>query len=675
MGSRVRVYELARELGLENTELIELLNEEGLEVKSHSSSIEEDIADLIREHVIAERQEERARVEERLVADVSEDEEDEDLDEGETDKEIHLKPPVVVRDLAEALGKKPNELIGQLMTMNVFASINQVVDLPIVEQLCERNGFRFVRERRKAKAKTAPAPKAAEPQGARPVVAGNVPRPPVVAFMGHVDHGKTSLQDAVRNTKVTAGEAGGITQHIGASVITHEGKQITFIDTPGHEAFTAMRARGANSTDIAIIVVAADDGVMPQTIEAIKHAKAAGVPMIVAINKMDLPGANPDKVLLGLQRCEVHTEDWGGDVGVVRVSAQTGEGLDDLLERILLESEMMELKCDPAAACEALVIEAQLEQGMGPTANILVQNGTLKVGDIVLCGQLYGKVKAMIDCQGKRVKSAGPSCPVKLLGLSGVAEAGARLQTMSDEREAKRIAEERAHEARQGELGLTRSSTLEDLFQKMQDESMLEIKIILKTDVRGSIEAIVDSLQKIKSEKIRVNIVHSSVGEISENDVLLAAASGAILVGFHVRVMPNINRIAKAKGVEIRLYTIIYELLSDIEDAMRGKLAPELRETPLGEASILQIFNVTKTGKICGCMVNGGLMRVGAAARVYRESELIYKGHISSLRRFQDDVKEVRSGLECGIKLDNFEDFEVDDRIEAFDVQKLAAQL
>lgn len=691
MGTRIRIYELARELGLTNAELIDLLRKEGIEVKSHASTIEEELAELVRDQVISKRQAQQGPVippevlgdeTESTSAETAEEEEadiEEAAEETGGTAEIHLKPPVVLRDLAEKLGKKPNELIGELMTLNVFATINQVIDTDIVRQLCERHGFELVTERRTRKAKEkakgkgrkekAPATKPAA------ITEGTAPRPPVVTFLGHVDHGKTSLQDAIRETKVTADEAGGITQHIGASSVYQNGQKITFVDTPGHEAFTSMRARGANVTDVAIIVVAADDGVMPQTIEAINHARAADVPIVVALNKMDLPGANPDKVLVGLQQQEINVEDWGGDVGVVRVSAVTKDGLDDLLERILLEAEMLELKCTPSKAGQGVVLEAELESGMGATTNVLVRDGTIHVGDIILCGQHYGRIKALIDGHGNRVDSAGPSDAVRVLGLSGVPQAGQEFTTVAKEREAKAVAQKRATEARQQELSVSRHTNLEDLFQQIEQESLAELKLILKADVRGSLEAITDSLEKMKSEKIRLNILHTGVGEITENDVLLAAASDAILVGFHVRVMPAVNRTAKREGVQIRLYTVIYELLEDIEDAMRGQLAPEEREKVLGNAEILKVFNVSRTGKICGCVVNDGLVRVGAGARVYRENELLYKGRIQSLRRYQDDVREVRSGIECGIKLDHFEDFEVGDVVEAFEVEKLAPEL
>ncbi|MCK5803714.1 MAG: translation initiation factor IF-2, partial [Lentisphaeria bacterium] len=589
--------------------------------------------------------------------------------------ELHLKAPITVRDLAIGLGAKPNQLIGELMTMNVFAAINQVLEVELVERVCERHGVKFVRERRakaKAKAKEQRRSKDAKDKRAGKAVS----RAPVVAFLGHVDHGKTSLQDYIRKTKVADGEAGGITQHIGASVVeTEAGRQLTLLDTPGHEAFTSMRARGANATDIAVLVVAADDGVMPQTIEAINHTKAADVTIVVAMNKMDLPGANPDKVMLGLQQNGIMPEAWGGDVGLCPVSAITGEGIDDLLERIVLESEMLELSAFPEGECEALVIEAQLESAMGTTASALVRNGTLHVGDVMLCGKYWGRVKALIDSTGKRVKSAGPSTPVKVLGLNGVPEAGDILTICLNERVAKARAQEAITEFRATELGSSRGTTLEDLFLKMEEESRLELKLVLKADVHGSLEAITESLEKIESEKISAKVIHGAVGEVTENDVSLAAASGATIIGFNIRAMPGVNKMAKQRGVEIRLYGVIYELLEQIEDAMIGKLEPDQRETPIGEAEIIQVISTSKVGRICGCRVNGGVIRVGASARVKREDEVIYNGLIASLRRFKDDVREVRSGLECGIGLQNFEEFEEGDMIEAFEITEIRPEL
>ena len=690
MSDKVRVYDLARELGLTPKELIAMLEKEGFTVKSHSSTLEADIADLIRDAVITSRQKKQAANQAAAAAAAAPKEKPaKDASKAKpatekTDKaapqqpkeaaaeeppaekpELHLKTPITVGALAEGLGKKPNELIFTLMSMNIFAAITQILEVETVEKICDKFGVKFIRERRE-KPRENDKPKSSEPtaEGEYPMET----RPPVVCFMGHVDHGKTSLQDYIRHTHVTAGESGGITQHIGASVAKVGDQTITFLDTPGHEAFTTMRARGAKSTDIAVLVVAADDGVMPQTIEAINHAKAAGIPIVVAMNKMDLPGADPDKVLLGLQQHGLTPEDWGGDVAVVPVSAVTGQGIDDLLERILLEAEMLELKAAPSAPFEGLVIEAQMESGRGPTANIIVQNGTLRLGDYLLCGTCYGKVKALIDSFGKPVKRALPSTPIKVMGLNGVPEAGDKIVTCTNEREAKERAEEEIERKKNESLNVERKTSLEDIFSMLDKAEKPELKIVLKTDVRGSLEAITENIAKIKNDKITANIIHSGVGEISENDIVLAAASKAIIIGFHVRVMPGVNKLAKQKGVDIRLYSVIYELLEQVDKAMKGQLAPETRETPLGEAEIIQIFQTSKAGRICGCRVKSGVMKINAKCKVFRDKELIYLGHVQSLKHFKEDVREISAGNECGIRLDNFEEFEVGDRLELFNV-------
>ena len=685
---KIRVYELARELGLNNKDLLALLEKEGFEVRSHSSTIEAEDADLIRKQVIAERQRQDSEsivttldVDAELEAaeeqeQESEEGDDEDAEEGD-EHELHLKTPITVRDLAEALKKKPNELIGMLMTMNIFAAINQVLDVELVEKICERHGVKFIRERRE-KPQEKGAARFERKASADALPRKKVGRPPVVVFMGHVDHGKTSLQDYIRDTKVTKGESGGITQHIGASVAQVGDETITFLDTPGHAAFTAMRARGANATDIAVLVVAASEGVMPQTIEAINHAKAANVPIIVAMNKIDLPSANPDKVYTGLQQNGINPEQWGGDSAVIPVSALTGEGIDDLLERILLEAEMLELNADLNAAFEGLVIEAQMEAGMGPTANILVRNGVLRVGDCLLCGQAWGRVKAIIDTHGKRLPKAGPSTPVKIMGLSSVPDAGEPITLCANEQKARTLAQEEIDRVHSASLKVERSinlSNLDDWFNTQKSNDKPELGLILKTDVRGSLEALVESINGLKSDRITAKIIHSGVGEITESDVVLADASDAIILGFHVRVMPGVNRLAKQKGVDIRLYSIIYELLDELKEAMRGKLPPEVREAPLGEAEIIQIFNITKTGRICGCRVNKGLIRVNAKAKVYRNKDLIYHGQVQTLKHFKEDVKEIKAGFECGIRLDNFEDFEVGDRIEVLSITQVLPEL
>lgn len=589
----------------------------------------------------------------------------------ETPDSITLPSPVIVKDLAEALGKRPNEIITELIKLGELAGINQAVSDANAKKICSAMGVELTfGAAPKAAAKAAPVKKV---QPVDPAMLKE--RPPVVTFMGHVDHGKTSLQDKVRHTNVTAGEAGAITQHIGASSVKFNGKDITFIDTPGHAAFSKMRARGADCTDIVVLVVSAAEGFKPQTIEAMNHALGAKVPIIVAINKIDLPEADPDKILLHMQQNGLTSEDWGGDVGTVRVSAKTGEGIPDLLERILLEAQMLELKANPKGTADGVVLEAQLEQGFGPTAHVLIQDGTLKVGDIALCGEHYGRIRTLINDKGERVKSVPPGFPVKIVGLSGIPEAGDHLEICSSDKEARQIAAERLAVKRQETLASSAISSAEDLFSKLNKDEVNSLNIIIKSDVRGSGEAIAQSLEQLPSEKIKASVVANGVGPISESDIDLAAATNSLVVGFHVRVNPGVNDLAKKRGVEIRLYSIIYELLEDITDALAGKLEPERKEKITGEARILQIFELSKGPKICGCRVNSGSVRVGSKARVWRNRELIYNGEVVSLRHFKDDVREVKAGLECGIRLDNFADFIENDEIELYEIEYRKATL
>ena len=576
-----------------------------------------------------------------------------------------------MKTLAEAVGKKPNELITDLIKLGELAGINQPISEANAKKLCRNYGIELVIGQPPKPAAPAAAPKP-KPED-NPAFLKE--RPPVVTFMGHVDHGKTSLQDAIRHTHVTDKEAGAITQHIGASTVSYKGKGITFIDTPGHAAFTNMRARGANATDLVVLVVAATEGFKPQTVEAMNQALAAKVPIIVAINKIDLPDADPDKVLLHMQQHGLTSENWGGTVGTVPVSAKTGQGLPDLLERILMEAEMLELKANPKRAAQGIVLEAQLENGLGPTASVLIQDGTLHVGDVVLCGESYGKIRTLINDKNERVKSAGPSTPVKIVGLSGVPDAGDPLEIFESEKAARAEAANRVAEKRGHMLATSSIATAEDLFSKLNSEDRNTLNIIIKSDVRGSGEAITQSLAQLPSEKIKAEVISCAVGPISENDISLAAATNSLVVGFHVRVNPGVNDMAKKQNVEIRLYSIIYELLEDITDALAGKLEPEKREKPIGTAKILQVIELSKGPKICGCMVESGSVHVGAKARVRRSKELIYNGEVASLRRFKDDVKEVKAGLECGIRLDNFNDFIEGDEIELYDIELKKATL
>jgi len=591
------------------------------------------------------------------------------------------KPKIVVKDFAERMDMKPNQVIAELMKMNIFASINQEIDLKIAKEIGEKHGFTVRKEEKKKAAPVAPkakkiAAKAVKEEPDSPDTL--LPRPPVVTFMGHVDHGKTSLLDKVRNTRVVAGESGGITQHIGAYTVELNDHKITFLDTPGHAAFTAMRARGANLTDIAVLVVAADDGVMPQTIEAIKHAKAAGVCTIIAMNKMDLRSANPDRLKQQLQEHEIMVEDWGGAIGCCPVSAMTGEGIDGLLERIILESEMLELKANPNKPATGFVVEAQMEPGMGPTASVLVKSGTLKIGDSVICGKYWGRIKALISDQGKKVRSAGPSTAVKILGLTNVPGAGDEFQTMTSDREAKSLSEAMQAEDREQTLqggAAPKKMSLDDLFGNAGTDEKKELKVIIKADVQGSIEAIEHSLKGIKSDKVEINIISNDVGNIKTNDVMLASASNAIILGFHTGNENGANAAAKREGVEIRLYSIIYELIEDVESAMKGLLEPELREQIIGEAEIREVFELSKKSKIAGCMVMSGRVSAKSSIRIKRGRDILFEGLIGSLKRFQNEASEVRQGQECGIRPDNFTNFAAGDTIEAYIVEKITQEL
>ena len=589
-------------------------------------------------------------------------------------REVHIKTPIVVKALADAIGRKPNEVIMSLMMMNVLANINQTVESDVAQKLADKFGCKLIVDHRdkdlhmlKNEVEETVAPEDRVYVSAESELKE---RPPIVTFMGHVDHGKTSLQDCIRKTHVTASEAGGITQSIGASVVNLDGKNITFVDTPGHEAFTQMRARGANVTDIVVLVVAADDGFMPQTIEALNHAKAAKVPIIVAVNKMDLPEANFDRVLRNMQEHDLMPEDWGGQTAAIKVSARSGAGIDDLLERILLEAEMLELKANPKNPAQAFVLESELEQGLGATANVVVKNGTLRVGDAIICGQYYGKVKSLIDSRGHRVPLAGPSTPVKVVGLSGVPPAGTKLAVCESLNVAKSLGEAREAQNRVETLSAKPvAAGLEALFSQMEEGKRNDLKVVVKADVRGSTEAIMESLKKKSNPKISIEVIHSDVGAITENDVMLASSANAIILGFHVRVNPGVNDLAKKERVEIRLYSIIYELLEDIEDAMAGRLEPEKREKELATVRILKIFHLSNGSDICGCIVEKGIAKVGSKARVYRGKELLFNGEVRSLRHLKDDVREVRAGMECGIRLDNFADFDEGDTIQLYEIE------
>lgn len=603
---------------------------------------------------------------------------DSSLEEVGDQKIIHIKPPIIVKDLAEMMEMKPFKIIQDLMELDVFANQTQSIEPDVASQICEKHGFVFEKEKREKGAgvhKVEEVIEVPEVEDIKEVEEEKLTiRPPVVTFMGHVDHGKTSLLDAYRGSRVVNGEAGGITQHIGAYQIIRNDKSVTFIDTPGHAAFSEMRARGADITDIVVLVVAADDGLMPTTFEAIDHCRAAGVTIIIAINKVDLPRADVNKVKGQLQENELTPEDWGGETICVEVSAKEGTGLDALFEVIHLQAEVLELKSNPEGAARGIVIEARTEPGKGPTATVVVQAGTLDVGDAFICGNHHGKVKALIDDTGARTQGAGPSSPIEVVGYSGLPNVGDELIEMESERKAKKIGGERLDQVRQEKLKPQDKSALETLFANIEQGKKTTLKLIIKADVQGSIQAIEKSLIEIESDKISVDILRQSAGPITEADVLLASASDAILIGFNTKVESKAQPVVKREGVQVKLFSIIYELIDQVKEAMLGLLDPETRESVIGHAKVLEVFKLS-SGRVGGCVVTDGKVVRTARARVVRDGVPIYDGGFSTLRRFKDDAKEVKNGLECGIKLGKFNDYQKEDVIECYELEKLAKTL
>jgi translation initiation factor IF-2 len=584
--------------------------------------------------------------------------------EKELPNKITYSGSLTVGELANKLGKEPSEIIKKLLLLGVMATINQTLDKDAIELIASEYGVEVEEEVIIDETDFENYQIVDDP-------ADLEERPPVVTIMGHVDHGKTTLLDSIRKTKVVEGEAGGITQHIGAYQVVVNGKKITFLDTPGHEAFTTMRARGAQVTDITVLVVAADDGVMPQTIEAINHAKAANVPIIVAVNKIDKPTANPDRVMQELMEHGLVAEEWGGDTIFVKLSALTGEGIDQLLEMILLVAEMEELKANPKRRALGTVIEAQLDKGRGPVATLLVQNGTLRVGDPIVVGNTYGRVRAMVNDMGRRIKEAGPSTPVEITGLNEVPLAGDRFMVFEDEKKARQIGEARAQKQLLEQRSEKAKVSLEDLFEQIKQGEMKELNLIIKADVQGSVEALSAALQKIDVEGVKVKIIHSGVGAITEYDIMLASASNAIVIGFNVRPDANAKRTAESEKVDIRLHRIIYKVIEEIESAMKGLLDPEYEEKVIGQLQVRQTFKVSKVGTIAGCYVTDGKVTRDSGVRLIRDGVVIYEGEIDTLKRFKDDVKEVAQGYECGVTIKNFNDIKEGDIIEAFVVQEV----
>lgn len=589
-------------------------------------------------------------------------------------KTIQLKAPIIVRDFAKAMDLKPFRLISELMDMGIFASMNQSLEDATAIVIAKKHGFDLdIRHRgEQQQPKKKEAVKRPEDD-----IKNYVPRPPIVCILGHVDHGKTTLLDTIRNTNVVAGEAGGITQHTAAYQVSCNGKKITFLDTPGHAAFSKMRERGANVTDIAILVVAADDGFMPQTDEALSFAQKAGVPIVVAINKMDAKGANIDRVKQQMQKRGITSEDWGGEVLCTPVSALKGENIDKLLELVLLQAEIMELKANPKAPVEGVIIESQLEQGRGATSTVIVRQGTLKTGDVIVCGENWCKVRALMDDRGGRIKEALPSTPALVMGWTGAPEAGDNFEKVDNDREAKRITEEAI---RQRKLQASAEvepapASIEELMAAIENKDHKVYKCIVKSDVSGTVEALVACLKDIKSDKVGLEVIADSVGQITKNDIEMAATAGASIVAFNVKQENGVAGLAKHKGVEIVSHNIIYELINTVKEAMKNLLDPELRENKLGAAEVRQLFNISKGGKVAGCMVTEGIVKNGKLARVYRKGKEIAKGKISEIKRFKDDVSEVRAGYECGITLNNFADFEPADIIECFEILEIRPEL
>ncbi|MCL6584611.1 MAG: translation initiation factor IF-2 [bacterium] len=692
---KVRVHEIAKKLGMSSKELVAEVQDLGVEIKSYMSTVDEDTAKLILEMLTpvkgdiagkmskkpeyqnktggqdkgktpSDLEAKKDKLQPKEPAAGEEEGLREETIEPAAPKKIQLTEAVTVKELADKMGKKPNEVIKKLIQLGVMASINQILDVSIAVSVVESFGFQV---------------SMVSLEGKEELDIGEndpsqlVPRPPVVTVMGHVDHGKTKLLDAIRKTNVASSEHGGITQHIGAYKVRLPGGDVTFLDTPGHEAFTAMRARGAQVTDVVILVVAADDGVMPQTIEAINHARAAGVPIVVAINKIDKPEANPERVKNDLAKLDLIPEEWGGKTIFVEVSAKTGQGIDRLLEMMLLEAEMLELKANPNRPATGTIIEAKLHKGRGPVATVLVQNGTLRVGDPFVTGLYYGKVRALINDKGENVKEATPSTPVEILGISGVPQVGDSFIVVSDERKARLISTIRLEKQRTEGLRKTAKVTLEDLYERIKKGEVKELKVILKADVQGSVQAISDSLERLSTSEVGLKVIHGSVGAITETDVMLASSSNAIILGFNVRPEPKAAALAEKEKVDIRSYTIIYDLLKDVQSAMKGMLEPTYREVTLGRAEVRQVFNIPKVGAIGGAYVLEGKIIKGSKLRLLRDNIVIYEGKISSLRRFKDDAREVQSGYECGIGLENYNDLKPGDIIEDYELQEVEVKL
>ena len=680
--SKLRVYELAKELNVSSKDLIEVLMDEfNVEVKNHMSVIEEEDAELIKE-LLAGNEGKLVELTSKTIVDEYEDilnkevgkvkkhkkkrKGDESQDKKMVDVEvIEIGETITVKDLAEQINKPVNDVIKTLMFLGVMAAMNQEIDFETAKKVAEKYDIEaYVKEEDSTLEEHFEEDEEIEDENLES-------RPPIITVMGHVDHGKTSLLDAIRKAKVTDTEAGGITQHIGAYTVDIKGQKLTFLDTPGHEAFTAMRARGAQITDIVILVVAADDGIMPQTVEAINHCKAADVPMIVAINKIDREGANQDRIKQELTEHGLVVEDWGGDVIAVPVSAKQNLNIDTLLEMVVLTAEMLELKANPARKGKGTVIEAKLDKGRGAVASLLVQNGTLHAGDSIIVGSTYGRIRAMFDDAGKKIKSAGPSIPVEVLGLSEVPAAGDRFTVVKDEKTARQMAEARREKERQENFNSAHKVSLEDLYSQIKEGKGKELSVIIKADVQGSIEAIRGSLEKLSTDDVKVRVIHGAVGAITETDITLASASNAIVIGFNVRPENSAVVLAERDGVEVKTYRIIYDAIEDVKSAMIGMLDPEYKEVVLGTAEIRNTFKISNVGTIAGGYVLTGKLTRNADVRLIRDNIVILDSKLASLKRFKDDVKEVNAGYECGFSLEKFNDIKEGDIIEAYTMEAI----
>ena len=651
------VYELAKQYDLPTKQLIALLEEHGVRVKNDMMSLDADTVALIEPEIV-----------ESVKAVSTPEASTEDTTEvsSNTANGLQVKEGATVADLAATLELKPSALIMQLMKLKVMANINQRLDYETLAMLGEHLNFEAVKLptlEEELLVETPDSPESLQP------------RAPVVTIMGHVDHGKTSLLDSIRQSNISESEAGNITQHIGAYHVTLDGGSVVFLDTPGHAAFTAMRARGAQVTDIVVLIVAADDGIMPQTVEAINHAKAAKVPIVVAINKIDVPGARPDYIKQQLTEHELVPEDWGGQTICVETSAVDGTGIGFLLEMLLLEAALLELKANPSKPARGVVIEAQVDKGRGAVATVLVQSGTLRVGDVFISGRYSGRVRAMMDDLGKRLKEAGPSVPVEVLGFTGVPEAGDRFYAIESDKDARTISETRQDQYRTQKLGANSHVSLENLFQQIQEGEIKELNVVLKGDVQGSVQAVASSLLELSTEEVKINIIHQAVGGITETDILLASASDAIVVGFNVHPTTEAVQAKETEGIDVRTYNVIYELISYIRSAMEGLLDPEVREIVIGRAEVRELFKVPRLGLVAGSYVNWGRISYNQPLRILRDNRLIHEGKVNSLRRFKDNVNEVQANYECGIGIETFDDLQVGDVLECYVHEQVARSL